>query len=73
MKDLNIAETWSNYTLSYMNHYLSDVYLNEFTAWNAAYLHHTATREDLEIDYDDLNTPHRMSNNLMRGLVKTYA
>jgi len=39
IKDLNIAETWSNYTLSYINHFLSDVHKNEFTVWNNAYLY----------------------------------
>jgi len=55
-----------------MNHYLSDVYVNEFAPWNAAYLHTNSTREDLEIDYESV-TAQKMTNNLMRGLVKTYA
>ena len=38
IKDLNVAETWSNYTMSYVHHFLGDVHKSEFSAWNAAYL-----------------------------------
>lgn len=31
IKDLNIAETWSNYTLSYVNQHLGDIHKYEFT------------------------------------------
>ena len=72
IKDLNVAETWSNYTLSYLNHYLSEVHKNEFTLWNSAYLERDSTREDLEIDTESFEAS-RTSNNLMRGLVKYYA
>ena len=30
IKDLNVAETWSNYTYSYLNNFLGDVHKNEF-------------------------------------------
>lgn len=49
IKDLNIAETWSNYTLSYVNHHLGEVHKNEFTVWNAAYLDRDSTADDLDI------------------------
>lgn len=52
IKDLNIAETWSNYTLSYLNHSLSDAHKNEFTVWNSAYLHMETTRDDLDVDFE---------------------
>lgn len=38
IKDLNIAETWSNYTYSYLIHSLGEAHKNEFTLWNSAYL-----------------------------------
>jgi|TARA_B110001450_G_C17524561_1_gene441989 hypothetical protein len=53
IKDLNIAETWSNYTYSYLNNFLGDVHKNEFTVWNGAYLHRESTAEDLTIDGTD--------------------
>lgn len=50
IKDLNIAETWSNYTLSYVNQFLGDVHKNEFTMWSSAYLDKEVTRDDVDID-----------------------
>ena len=72
IKDLNISETWSNYTMSYMNHFLGETHKNEFTLWNSAYLEKQATVEDIEID-QDMHDTQRTSNNLMRGMVKYYA
>lgn len=72
IKDLNVAETWSNYTLSYMNHFLSETHKNEFTLWNSAYLQKDSTYDDVDVDLDHCETQ-RTSNNAMRGLVKYYA
>lgn len=71
IKDLNIAETWSNYTYSYLNHFLGDVHKNEFTVWNSAYLDRESTKEDVDLEgqMDAL----RVSSNIMRGVVKMYA
>ena len=49
LKDLNVGETWSNYTLSYVNHHLAEVHKNEFTLWNSAYLTQESTEDDVEI------------------------
>jgi carbonic anhydrase/acetyltransferase-like protein (isoleucine patch superfamily) len=38
IKDLNIAETWSNYTMSYVHNFLADTHKNEFSPWGNAYL-----------------------------------
>lgn len=38
IKDLDIQETWSNYSYSYVIHYQSQAHKNEFTPWNSAYL-----------------------------------
>ena len=54
IKDLNVGETWSNYTLSYVNHHLAEVHKNEFTLWNAAYLDRDSSVEDLE--WTDIGT-----------------
>jgi len=72
IKDLNIAETWSNYTLSYVHHFLSDVHKNEFTMWSNAYLHRDSTKEDLEFNIEQGGHLH-VSPNLFRGVVKYYA
>lgn len=53
IKDLNVAETWSNYTMSYVHHFLGDVHKNEFSPWNNAYLHKDTYKEDLEIDTEN--------------------
>ena len=72
IKDLNIAETWSNYTLSYVHHFLADVHKNEFTVWNSAYLHRDSSVDDVELDIDHM-THSKTSNNIMRGVIKYYA
>ena len=71
IKDLDIAETWSNYTLSYVNHHLAEVHKNEFTVWNAAYLDRESTTDDLDIS--DESTGKISSPNMMQGMVKYYA
>ena len=72
IKDLNVGETWSNYTLSYVNHYLSEVHKNEFTVWNSAYLEKESFKEDLEIDYEHADDS-KVAGNPFRGTVKYYA
>ena len=72
IKDLNVAETWSNYTMSYVHHFLADVHKDEFSVWGNAYLQKESTYEDLEIEAEGVGT-HRVSPNLMRGAVKFYA
>ena len=71
IKDMNIAETWSNYTLSYVNHHLGEVHKNEFTMWSAAYLDKETNQEDIEIS--ETGPGQTSSPNLMHGVVKYYA
>ena len=52
IKDINVAEVWTNYSNSYVNQFLGDAHKNEFTLWNSAYLHKDATFEDLSVDLD---------------------
>ena len=73
IKDLNVAETWSNYTYSYVNHWLSEVHKNEFTMWNSAYLQKESTQEDLTIDLDHPEDQKMSGNNPWRGMIKFYA
>lgn len=49
VKDLNIAETWSNYTFSYVNVALADAHKNEFSPWASNYLKKPPTQEDIDI------------------------
>ena len=72
IKDLNVAETWSNYTLSYLHHSLSEAHKNEFTLWNSAYLTKPTTQEDVEFNIEH-TTQQRTPQNLMKGIVKYYA
>ena len=72
IKDLNIAETWSNYTLSYLNHAIAEAHKNEFTVWNSAYLNKQSYADDLEPDQNMIDGQ-RTSNDLMRGMIKFYA
>jgi len=48
IKDLNIAEYWSNYSKSYIDSHMADCLKNEFTLWNSAYLQRAATKEDVD-------------------------
>lgn len=72
IKDLDVAEAWSNYTLSYVNHFLGDAHCSEFTLWNSAYLHYNTTQEDLVLDQDNAALC-RTSAGLMKGVAKYYA
>lgn len=73
VKDLNVGETWSNYTLSYVNHHCGEIHKNEFTLWNSAYLDRESTKEDVQIDFE--STPASITGNsdVLRGMVKYYA
>ena len=72
IKDLNVGETWSNYTLSYVNHFLSESHKNEFTMWNSAYLQKDSFSDDLAVDLDNADDC-KTSGNPFRGMVKYYA
>jgi len=50
IKDLNVAETWSNYTMSYVHNQLGEVHKNEFSALNAAYLDLPAYEDDFDVE-----------------------
>lgn len=43
IKDLDVGEVWSNYTKSYVECSLGDVYVAEFTQWNSSYLERDTT------------------------------
>ena len=47
MKDLDIAETWSNYTRSYVNAHMGDMHRGQYTSWRSAYLHKESSQSDV--------------------------
>lgn len=72
IKDLNVAETWANYSMSYVHHHLSCVHLNEFSPYNSAYLDMPTYQEDVEIDIMGPSVL-SMSRNFDRYAIKLYA
>jgi len=72
VKDLDIGEVWSNYTLSYVTVALGDGLRNEFTTWPTNYLQKPSTFEDIELSNDDAEGQYT-TKNLYRGIIKHYA
>ena len=72
VKDLNIGETWANYSYSYVNVALGDALRNEFTMWPSNYLKKDPNAEDIEIKEENLDAAYT-TKNLYRGIVKYYA
>mmetsp|Transcript_11591 Transcript_11591/g.17541 ORF Transcript_11591/g.17541 Transcript_11591/m.17541 type:complete len:215 (-) Transcript_11591:37-681(-) len=70
IKDLDVAETWANYTASYIHQTLGKQHLNEFSPWNAAYLDLPAYQEDFEIKEDEAD---QRVIGVERGSVHLYA
>lgn len=55
VKELDIGETWANYSFSYVNVALGDQHRHEFTLWSSNYLQKPATQEDVEMSQEDLD------------------
>ena len=47
VKEFNVAEKWSNYTLCYVNSGLGDSTRNHFHPWGDAYLKKKTTQDDV--------------------------
>ena len=71
IKDLDVAETWSNYSMSYVNQYLGDVHKSEFTLWNSAYLDRDSFAEDLDVS--DYEIREKKVATMDSNLIKYYA
>ena len=54
IKDLDIGETWANYTKSYVTSSLGEACKDEFTTWNSAYMQRESTATDAEPDANDM-------------------
>jgi gamma-carbonic anhydrase len=72
VKDLNIGETWANYSYSYVNVALGDAHRNEFTMWPSNYLKKEPTAEDIELSEENMDATYT-TKNLYRGIIKYYA
>ena len=49
IRELNVAEVWSNYSYSYIHFHLGEAHKETFTVWPSNYLLKPSTREDVEI------------------------
>ena len=72
IKDLNVAETWSNYTYSYVIHGAGDAHKNEFTLWNSAYLELPSYQDSVEVDLDNYERSVIGNSDLYKGMIKYY-
>lgn len=70
MKDLDIGESWANYTKSYVISALGESYKEDFTTWNSSYMDKVSTVEDAEPESHEL-MPMRVSQ-YYKGLAKHY-
>ncbi len=71
VKDLDIAESWANYTYSYVNTALGDAHKREFTMWPSNYLLKSSTKSDVDVEDGDLQAQY-VTKNYNRGMVKYY-
>jgi carbonic anhydrase/acetyltransferase-like protein (isoleucine patch superfamily) len=71
VKDLNVGETWHNYTKSYVETAMGDAYKNEFTVWNSAYLERESTADDVEPNENEAMSAYTHKN-YFKGIVKYY-
>jgi carbonic anhydrase/acetyltransferase-like protein (isoleucine patch superfamily) len=72
VKELNVAETWANYTYSYVNAALGDAHKQEFTVWQSNYLLKGSNHDDVEPNENDL-TGQFVERDYFSGMVKYYA
>ena len=47
VKDLDIGESWANYTYSYVNTALGDAHKDQFTLWRSNYLLNAQNKDDV--------------------------
>lgn len=51
VKDLDIGELFTNYSLSYVNTYLGDVVMDTYTSWPSNYLLKESESGDIDPEY----------------------
>lgn len=47
IKDLDVAERWTNFTLAFVHSHLADLTKHEFLLWGNSYLKKESTRDDV--------------------------
>lgn len=72
VKNLNIAEVWTNYTRSYVNTNHGDVHRAQFSPWPDNYLQRESTKEDVAFT-DHEEEAQFTAKNLYKGMAKYYA
>ena len=70
MKDLDVGESWANYTKSYVISATGEVLKDEFTTWNSSYMDRPSYSDDINPDDNDLR-PVRISD-YYKGIAKHY-
>ena len=50
VRELNVAEVFSNYSYSYIHYHLGEAHKVEFTAWPSNYLEKVSAREDVDVE-----------------------
>ena len=70
IKDLNIGESWANYTKSYVISAMGESIRDEFTLWNSSYMDRVSYKDDAEPDLNDIR-PMRVQE-YYKGLAKHY-
>ena len=54
MKDLDVGESWANYTKSYVVSALGEGLKDEFTLWNSSYMDRVSYQDDVEPEQTDV-------------------
>ena len=70
IKDLDVAESWANYTRSYVISATGDAIKNEFTTWQSSYMDKVSYKEDVDPDANDLREIR--NSDYYAGLAKHY-
>lgn len=71
IKDLDVGECWSNYTRSYLECAMGDIYIGEFTSWNSSYLERDSTTNDAQPNEHEMKGQTTVRD-YFKGVVKYY-
>ena len=72
VKDLNVGESWANYTYSYVNAALGDTHKHQFTVWANNYLQKGAAQADVDPTENEVSSAY-IERDIYAGMVKHYA
>ena len=54
MKDLDVGETWQNYTRSYINASMGDMHRYQYTTWRSDYMSKESSQTDVVPEQHEL-------------------